>query len=293
MNGVWSTEIQLTNDSNWNSGGSVIVGKDGVVRVTWGKSPVGSDSQIYYKTFNGGWSSEKKIVTSTVSDEHPSIVQDRNGTLWVFWGRQIFFSLLDFHYELFDKYSFDNGNTWSSEAQITNMPTSVDSKMPSAIQATGTAGTSLWVFYSTNYLLNDFNIWALMSSSIYPIHDVTVSSIAATPGSGTTWTITVTVLDLGDYSETVIVSLALYNSSSYSLGPLSGFVNLGASTSIVFTWNIAGVPGGLYGATATVAPVPGQSLGNQGHNSLQVAGLIQIVPVVVSSTGGGQAPRHL
>jgi hypothetical protein len=289
-NDAWSPEIQLTTDSNWNSGGSVIVGRDSVVRVTWGKSPVGSGSQIYYKTFNGAWSPDKQIVTSTTFDEHPSIVQDRNGTFWVFWGRQIFYTLLDFHYELFDKYSVDNGSTWSSEAQITNMATTVDSKMPSAIQASGSSGTSLWIFYSTNYLFNDFDIWALMSSSIYPIHDVTVSSITASPGPGTTWTITVTVLDLGDYSETVIVSLSLYNSTSYSLGPSSGFVNLGASTSIVFTWNTAGVPSGIYGATATVSPVPGQSPGNQGHNSLQVGSLIQIIQVVVPSTGGGKAP---
>src|SRR6267378_1734879 len=122
-NNVWSSETQLTTDSaNWNWGPSVVVGEDGVVRVAFSKTPVSQDSsQIYYKIYNGTWSSETQIVSSSTSDEHPSLIQDRNGTFLIFWARKINVGTQgQFYYVLYDKYSFDNGRTWSAEFQITN-----------------------------------------------------------------------------------------------------------------------------------------------------------------------------
>jgi hypothetical protein len=271
------------------------VGKDSIARVAFSKTPVAQDSsQIYYKTYNASWSSETQIVSSSTSDEHPSLIQDRNGTLWLFWARKVYFTSFDFYYVLFNKFSSDNGKTWSSENQMTSTSTSVDSKMPWAIQANNPSTKSIWLFYSSNLFYNNFDMYALTSSWVSPVHDVTITNISATPGQGSSWTVTVRVANLGDYTETVSVIMAMYDSTSYVFGPLSGSVVPGGSVNIVFVWTTNGFPTGSYGARASVAPVPGETLPNQADNTLQMGGLVQVV-TVVPPTGpvGGHAPYHV
>lgn len=48
--GTWSSELQLTNDSNQNYGATTMVGKDGIVRVTWSRGTAGSAYQLYTET---------------------------------------------------------------------------------------------------------------------------------------------------------------------------------------------------------------------------------------------------
>lgn len=295
-NGVWSSETQLTGDSaNWNWGPSVVVGKDSVVRAAFSKTPVGQDgSQIYYKSYNRTWSSETQIVSSSTSDEHPSLIQDRNGTFWLFWARKVYYTSVDFNYVLFDKYSSDNARTWSQEFQITNFANTVDAKMPYAIQANSSFSKSIWIFFSSNYFFNNFNMFSISSTTwIDHIHDVTVSNISAIPGSGGSWTITVTVRNLGDYSETATVTLILSNTTSYTLGPLSGNVLIGSSTNIVFNWSPQNANNGLYSASGTVAPVPGETIINQGDNSLQAHNLFTYVQVVVPAGSGAREPVRI
>lgn len=292
-NNVWSSETQLTTDSaNWNWGPSVVAGKDSIVRVVYSKTPVAQDnSQIYYKTYNGTWTSETQIVSSTTSDEHPSLIQDRNGTFWIFWARKVYYTSIDYHYVLFDKYSYDNGKTWSQEFQITNYANTVDTKMPSAIQANNAFSKSIWIFYSSNYIFNNFDMYAISSSAISPIHDVTISNISAASGSGSSWTITVTVRNLGDYSETASVTLLVSNTTSYTQGPVSQQVLIGSSTNFIFTFPTQPTQpanSGLYSASATVAPVPGETLADQGDNSLQVHNLFMYIQPVVPAGGGGR-----
>jgi len=292
---AWSAETQFTTDSNWNWGPSVVLGKDSIARVAFSKTPVAQDSsQIYYKTYNVSWSSETQIVSSSTSDEHPSLIQDRNGTLWLFWARKVYFTSFDFHYVLFNKFSADNGRTWSSENQMTNTSTSVDSKMPWAIQANNPVTKSIWLFYSSNLFYNNFDMYALTSSYVYPVHDVTITNISATAGQGSSWTITVRVANLGDFPETVIVVMTIYNSTSYVFGPSSGSVVQGGAVNIVFAWDTASFATGSYGARASVAPVPGETLPNQGDNTLQVGGLVNVVTVFVAAGGsGGRPPSHV
>jgi hypothetical protein len=291
-NNAWSGETQLTSDSNWNWSPSIIVGRDSIVRVAFSKTPVSVDnSQIYYKVYNGSWSPEVQKVSTSTSDEHTSLLQDRNGTLWLFWARKIYFTQLDFNYVLFNKFSFDNGNTWSTESQMTSTSTSVDSKMPWAIQANNSVSTGIWVFYSSNLLSNNFDIYALSSSAISPVHHLTITNISAAQGSGSSWTITVTVTNLGDSFETASVTLIMSGSTSYTLGPTSKPVFIGSSTNIAFTWDTSLVLQGSYSALATVAPVPGETLGNQGDNSLQTSNLITVThPIIAIASGGGRTP---
>lgn len=287
--GIWSPDVQLTTDSNQNYGASVLVSNDGIVRVAWSKGQASNVFQIYYKTYDGTmWSSESQIVSSSSTDEHPSLIQDRNGTLWMFWGRLVVVSPLVQYYVLLGKYSYDLGKTWSSEIQLSNTSTSVDSRMPAAVQSS-TGVRPLWVFYSSNLNEPDPDIYAVTSSGISPVHHVVVSAFKVSnnlqyPGGMASVsqspfvTVTVMISDIGDYSETVTVTLSIANKTVISLGSLNGPVNPGNIQNFYYYWNTTGVTPGRYSLSATLAPVPGESLGNTGDNSLSQSNQVHILP---------------
>jgi hypothetical protein len=294
---AWSPETPLTTDTNWNFASSELVGKDGVLRVVYSKgAPSQNFFQLYSRSYDGiTWSPEVHIVTSTNPDIRSSQVQDRNGTLWIFYQEAVPLSPLLDQQVIWYVYSTNNGQNWSAPAQLTHDSTTIpiDDLMPFAIQTTD---KSIWVYYISNLTNNGkyFDIYALQSSAIAPIHDVDLSSITASPGPGSSWTITVKVQNPGDFNETVNVSLILYDSTVYSFGPAQSFVLAAGATSIVFSWNTGSIPTGLYRARATVAPVPGESLPNQVDNALRTGVLIQVV-TVTPPTGpvGGHVSFHV
>jgi hypothetical protein len=286
--GTWSAETKLTSDTNQNWFPSVTVSKDSIVRVAWSKG-LGSleNYQVYYKTFGGSaWSAETKVITSTSSDEHAAIMQDRNGTMWLFWQRKIYFTSLAFYYVLFGKYSYNSGATWSVETQLTNTSTSVDSMQPFAVQST--YNKSIWLFYTTNPFSAE-DIYALISSPISPIHDVTITTVTPSAqlefagglpsiGQSDIVSFTVTVLNRGDQSEIVTVSLTVYNSSSYSLGTKQNLAVPGGTVNLVFNWNATSVKLGFYSAVAYVAPVSGETVPNQADNNITYTRNVRVIP---------------
>src|SRR5207249_9768069 len=99
------------------------------------------------------------------------------------------------------------------EIQLTNTSTSVDSFLASAVQSSFGV-KALWVFYTSNFNVPDYDIFALMSTGVSPVHDVTVSGLSASNNLGTSWeypgglksvgeraieTVTVTVQHIGDH----------------------------------------------------------------------------------------------
>jgi hypothetical protein len=291
--GVWSAEVKLTYDSNQNYGSGVVVGKDGIVRVTWSKGAPGSIYQLYYKTYNGsGWTSDTPIVSSSSTDEHPSMMQDRNGTLWLFWGRLVVVSLLIQYYELVGKYSYDLGNTWSQEIVLTNTPNTIDSQMPSAIQS-NTGVKPLWVFYSSDLNVPDLDIYALQSSGIYPVHDVTVAGIYSSNNLGTSWeypgglksvgesaivTVRVAIANIGDYVENVNATLSTSNTTITRIGSLKSLVGPGNTMNFYFYWNTTNARPGRYQMSVSIAALPSESLGNMGDNSYSIPNQVHIIP---------------
>ncbi len=293
--GVWSPEALLTSDANWNLGSSVTVGKDGKVRVVWSKGPPSTvNFQTFYKTYDGtGWGPEAQITFPGTTDQHPSILQDRNGTIWLSWQRKIFVSPTITKWAIFTKSSTDNWLTWSAETQITDPPCSptqcFNDEMPAAVQSTG--DKSIWVFTSSTAPgSSGFDIYAVKSSPVSPVHDVTVSTFntssilqypggLASVGQSPLVTISVTILNLGDLAETVQVSLTVFNITSYSLGPSTVPVVAGGSVTVFFDWNTTGVKPGRYGISASVIPVPGETVGSAGDNSLSERRRIHILPL--------------
>jgi hypothetical protein len=293
-NGVWSQETQLTTDSNQNYGSSVLVSKDGVVRVTWSKGSPGNVYQLFTKTYNGTvWSTDAQIVSSSSTDEHPSMIQDRNGTLWLFWGRLIVVSQLVQYYQLVGKYSYNLGQTWSSEIILTNTANTVDSEMPSAVQSTYGV-KPLWVFYSSDLNVPDLDVYALQSSGISPVHDVTVSGIYSSSNLGTNWeyqgglksvgqsaieTVRVAIANIGDYLENVNVTLSSTNLTTAKIGSLKSLVGPGNVMNFYFYWNTTNIVPARYGLSVSIPALSGETLGNMGDNSFSLANQVHVIPL--------------
>jgi hypothetical protein len=292
--GTWSPEVKLTNDSNQNYGSNVVIGKDGIVRVTWSKGAAGSTYQIFDKTYNGSvWSPDTQIISSSSTDEHPSMIQDRNGTLWIFWGRLIVVSTLIQYYELVGKYSYDLGNTWSQEIVLTNTANTIDSEMPSAVQS-NTGVKPLWVFYSSDLNVPDLDIYALQSSGIYPVHDVVTSGMYAASSLGTSWeypgglksvsqsaivTITVAIANIGDYVESVMLTLSVTNTTVITVGTRTSLVGPGNIMNFYFYWNTTNITPARYGLSVSIAALPGETPGNMGDNNASASNVIHILPL--------------
>jgi len=292
-NGAWTPETQLTSDSNQNYGSEVMVGKDGIVHVNWSKGAAGGTYQLYTKTYNGGvWSADTQIVSSSSTDEHPSMMQDRNGTLWLFWGRLIVVSPTVQYYALIGKYSYNMGATWSAEIALTNTSTSVDSFMPSAVQSSYGV-KSIWIFYTSNLSMPDYDIFALTSTGISPIHDVIVSATSSSNNLGTNWeysgglksvgqsailTITVTVTNIGDSLENVNVTLSATNTTSIRIGSQKNLVSPGNQMNFFFYWNTTNVNAARYGLSTSITGVS-YTLGNMGDSNYYKTNQIHIIPL--------------
>ena len=293
-NGVWTPEAQLTSDSNQNYGGTIMVAKDGIVRVVWSKGAAGSNYQLFSKTYNGvTWTIDKQNVTSTSTDEHPSMVQDRNGTLWLFWGRLIVVSQLIQYYALFGRYSYNLGKAWSAEIPLTNTANDIDSFLPSAVQS-NFGVKALWIFYTSNLNVPDYDIFALTSTTISPIHDVAISTFSTSNNMGTNWiypgglasvgqtaieTVAVTVFNIGDFVENVSMSLTATNTTNISIGTKSNLVGPGNTWTFYYYWNTTNAKPARYGLLAQLATLPGETLGNMADNNASVLNQVHVIPL--------------
>jgi hypothetical protein len=295
--GSWSSGTKITTDTNWNSLPSAVVTKDGLVRLTWTKGGQSSGaSSIYYKTYNGTvWSSENQIVSppSGFGDQRPSMIQDRNGTIWIFWART---SVTTPMFVIFGKFSVDNGQTWSSESQMTNEASGIDSQQPAAVQANSIAqGTiiadkRIYLFYSSDRTNFDYDIWFLLSPPIFPIHDVglTFPNIPismmyagglASIGQSSNATVGVTVVNYGDFSENVQATVTVSNTTTIPLGSQTQVLNRGTSVSFFFSWNTTNAKPGRYNLRVNAFSTNStETLGNQGDNSIFVKNSIWLLP---------------
>jgi hypothetical protein len=277
-------------------------GKDSVLRVTYAKgAPSQTYFQIFLRTYSGAaWGAETQIISSSNADTAPSLAQDRNGTMWIFYQEAVPLSAFVDQLVLFSTFSVNNGATWSSPVRMTHDSTTpqVDDKLPFVVQ---TADKTIWVFYSSDLTGNgkQWDIYALDSSQVFPVHDVAVSSLLSsaawvyaggskTLGQSANVTFTVTIVNLGDSAEIVTVQLSSTNITTYNLGSKALTVPLGGSVVFTFGWNTTTVIPGIYSLKATAA-IPVEPLGNQGDNIVQANRMIWIVAQggATAATGGG------
>jgi hypothetical protein len=152
----------------------------------------------------------------------------------------------------------------------------MDDFYPSVIQG---FDKSLWIFYSSDYPLgNEFDIYYIKSNSISQVHNVIVSQIQAGPtvfqNSGTT--ILVTVTNVGDFAETIQVTVTAGTHTIASAVAKS--VPLGATITFTFAWNTTSIPTGQYVITASYPRLTGQSLLASGGDQLQYKYLTLLPP---------------
>ncbi len=275
----WSTDIQLTSDFAWNIEPGLMVAKNRNVWAAYSKCSANPCTyKIFSQTNNGAsWSPPYQRTspsTTTFGDESPSMAVDRNGTLWMFWSRDIDLGGGVNEDKLFYENSSDGGSNWSQPTQLTftgtqTMP--VDDVGPSVVQA---SDQRLWLFFSSDPQSSGFDIYYFQTNAIHPVHDVSVTNVAVGPNYlirtiVNIATVKVTVSDLGDYVENVNLTVQATGPSTFVVGRATGLFGSGSTFTFTFTVNQTSLLNGRYTITASISPLPGESVGGTLDDSLQ------------------------
>ena len=150
----WSAPETLTNPSLNTTYSdrepSVIQAADGRIWVLWYSQRSGN-MDLFYKIYDGqSWSEDAQLTFNSSEDKYGSIMQAQNGTIFVFWT-----SLRTGNYELFYKKSSNNGNSWSSEIELTFVSNLADNLS----FATKTRDGTIWVFWQREGGPEDYDVY--------------------------------------------------------------------------------------------------------------------------------------
>lgn len=286
--GVWS------GDRQFSTGGSeqqpnLLQLDDGTIWLTYAANRLGNLDVYYRKLTGASWSAEAPLTTNVNDDRQSWLMQDSNNLLYLFWTRCVPSGGQDCQDDIFYKTSSDRGATWSSEVVFTVDPTGevIADSHPSALHA---KDRMIYVFWGTNLtgLGSDFDVYVSTSNRITAPHDVGVARMTATPyilRRGGPVSITITVANYGDFTETVQVSVTAANTSSIPLGTQTISLAPAASMNLTFTWNTATAPFGKYTITSTIPPVPGEPAVYQSDNVFSISGVRVLPPGDVDMDG--------
>jgi hypothetical protein len=282
---TWSGDIQLSSN-NVDVTPTAVATFDGNVRVAFSRQNA-ANYNVIYRTYNGvAWSAETVLTTNSY-DIDPNMVQDRNGTIWAFFSRQIQLSSGSnavYEQKLFYKNTID-GTTWSADTQLTSygdVNNPLDDLSPSVVQG---ADKTLWIFYSSDYPFgSEFDIYYIKSSSISSVHNVVITQVQSGPYvfQKTSATVLVTVTNLGDFSENILLTITATNLTSYTIAiSVSKTLPIGSTQIFSFGWNTTGIPQGRYVITVTYPRLTGQSLLASGGDTLQFKVLTILPPIKI------------
>jgi len=136
---TWSDETMITSN-NYDQLPSALQAKNGTILVFWTRNSAG-DYHLFYKAYNGAtWYSEQALTSGTRINIDPTAFVEKDGTIWLFWASSTKTGTFDIWY----KTSTNNGGTFSSSTQFTNVKD--DDKEPFATQA----GSTFWVVWESN-----------------------------------------------------------------------------------------------------------------------------------------------
>jgi hypothetical protein len=137
----WSTETQLTNNSNWDYLPYSMQAANGKIWVVWesNRTNGGFLHDIFYKVYAGStWSADTQLTFSASNDEFPSIVQ-AYGKIWVFWD-----SPRNGNDDIFYKTTVDDGANWSPDTRF-SFSSATDGDWDPAVMRS--ADGKLWLFW--------------------------------------------------------------------------------------------------------------------------------------------------
>lgn len=141
--GYWSSEVPLITDPKYDITPSIMQADDGKIWIVWSSDRMGNYELFYRVSSDNGvsWSPDKQLTFDLKTDSNPSIVQTLDGKIWIFWASE-----RTGQYEIFYKFSADNGVSWSGDTQLT-----FDSKNANhEPSATPTKDGKIWISWSKN-----------------------------------------------------------------------------------------------------------------------------------------------
>jgi len=148
----WSSEKNLTEDTNADISPSIMQANDGKIWVVWSTNRTGN-YEIYCKNSsdNGAtWSQEQNLTANPKEDECSSIMQTADGTVWLAWSAN-----RTGNFDIYCKNSSDNGATWSTD-KFLNYPTTNDQDPSIAQDVYG----NIWFVWVRNVIGTETsNIW--------------------------------------------------------------------------------------------------------------------------------------
>jgi len=287
--GAWSSETALTSDASpvQDQRPAAYQMKDGRIWVAWSQVQNSQQSSIHivYKTYNGAtWSSLVQVTSNSDTDTHPTMTQDSNGTIWMVWTRAVSYNCSGggcTQDDIFYITSTNNGVSWSSETNLTNDVNCVDPNCFDDDHATITElkDGRIRIFWFSNR--DPQNYWDLyyVTSQIIPIHNLAVTLASESPSvlrAGGVATVSVTVANLGTYSETFQISVQETNKTTITIGTRIVSMDPGGSYTYSFSWNTTGAVPGKYSIVASIPAVTNEFF--LGDNSMS-AGRVWVVPL--------------
>ncbi len=276
----WSQDAQITTDTDSDMVTSLLVTNDGKLWVFWDRTYSTGSRSIFVKTYNGAtWSGETAIATNTYQNSTPSAYQMTDGKIWVVWSKALdqAFTQVYIYYR-----TTPDGVNWTTEAALTS--SSYSDRYPTLMQDTANTTWLVWnrrlPISGTTFFQNDL-FYKTSTNNPVLAHDLAVTSVSVSPTllrMGQPVTITVTVQNLGNFTENFTVNLVATNSSTWNVGSKSTIVTPGSLATVSFvSSNFTSKPG-KYLFTASVPGVPGEIPILQVDNTRSSAGKAWLVP---------------
>ena len=259
FNGIsWGPEQALVTGLYEEKFPAITQARDRRIWVVWESNSAGN-ARINYKIFDGTtWTSTVPLTLTNDNDKWPSIAQDRSGTIWIFWSRELHTNdpTRPFQWDLFYKSSTTNGATWSLDTALFPED-ATDDWHPSLAQG---RDRSLWLVWNSDRpsLYGTHNLYLVKTDTV-TTHDLSVSITLPQdkPRSGQSFTGTVRVDNLGDFTESATLTVTIDGST---IGSTPILLAAGQNANNTYTWPTTNRPLGQHTFQATVNQVAGETI---------------------------------
>jgi hypothetical protein len=261
-NGVPSVETPLTSDTSaQNTDPSALQLRNGLIWLAWSHYDSSTGQHIYLDSYNatkGTWTIQPPLSSTSNPDMHPAITEDENSTIWLSWSRELSCGGTCFQWDVFYKYSTNNGASWSPETNLTN-DTSCSS-CPDDIMSSQTQlkDGRIYLFWaSTRDPQNYWNIY-YSTTSPQPFHHISITNLSFGPQkirAGWMLTVNVTVVNFGTFPESFFLFVQAVNKTKTTVAVQYLSLGAGQAMSLTILWNTNGIAPAKYQITAYVPPI--------------------------------------
>jgi len=245
----WSSDTQLTFDSNKDLRPAIVQMQDERIWVAWHTDRYGADTQIAYKIYNGAsWTSDTRLTFDAILDNlAPALLQEADGTIWVFWAA--IDNATDYAGDIYYKKSLNNGESWTNTELFTTDPN--EDTMPAVTQ---TVDSKIWVLWMSNRSDHNWDIYYRASL----VHNIAVTKVKPSQMKvyqGEEISAKADILNSGDYAESFNL---FYYANTTQVDSRTLNLNPKSSTQPTLSWNTLGFSRGNYFITVNASVVAGE-----------------------------------